>query len=294
MLEYFKAEPTEYARMSVNGKVKREGQGISFFYWKHRTSIELVDMTTIEQPFAFQEVSRDNQQLTFQGGFLYRVVAPEKVFARYNLAINPRTKQHLSEDATNLPEHIVQLVRANTRQKVQTGLLEDILTKSDEMATEMFDKLVASMKIKDAGVSIESLYFLAPEPTPEIAKALGAEYRESLLQRADKSMYERRALAVENEKAIKENEQRNLIGLERGRSELVALQGGNVMAEARFKADAAKLDLEVFQSLGADLIRAHALYQLGRNAARIANLTITTDVLAGLNGVTPKIEGSGS
>ncbi len=284
MLGYFKAEPTEYARMSVDGKARREGQGISGLYWKHSTSIELVNTATIEQPFSFQEVSRDNQLLTFQGGFLYRVADPGKTFGRYNFAIDPRTKQHLSEDAAHLPEHILQLLRANVRKEVQGASLEDILTKSDDLTKSIFTELSKLQKIKDVGVTIETVYFMAPQPTPEIAKALGAEYRESLLQRADKASYSRRALAVQSEKEIKENELENQIGLERGRADLVALQGKNLMAEAKDRANAAKLDLEVFQGMEPDLLRAHALYQLGRNAAKIANLTITTDVLAGLKG----------
>ncbi|SRR3989344_2684561 len=284
MLGYFKAEPTEYARMSKNGTVKREGQGISGLYWKHSTSIELVNLGTIEQPFSFQEVSQDHQHLTFQGGFLYRVVDPGKTFARYNFAIDPRTKRPLSEDATHLPEHILQLLRANARRQVQAKPLESLLTESDGIAASVFSEVTESPKIKDAGVIIETVYLLAPEPAPEIAKALGAVYREGLLQRADKATYDRRALAVESERAIKENELKNQIGLETRRAELVTLQGTNSMEEARYKADAAKLDLGVLQGMEADLLRAHALYQLGRNAARIENLTITTDVLAGLNG----------
>ncbi|MBI2668348.1 SPFH domain-containing protein [Candidatus Woesearchaeota archaeon] len=284
MMGYFKAEPTEYARMSVGGKVKREGRGISGFYWPHRTSIELVNVSTVEQPFAFEETSQDSQPLTFQGGFLYRVVDPKKVFAQYAFAINPKTKQPLSEDADNFSEHILQLVRKNTRRRVQANSLENLLTMSDQLTTEIFDELRSLPRINEVGVTIESLYFLAPQPTPEIAKALGAEYRESLLQRADKATYSRRALAVENERAIRENELTNQIGLEEGRTKLVALQGANLMEEARFKADAAKLDLDVMKGIEPDLLRAHALYELGRNATRIANLTITTDVLAGLKG----------
>ena len=69
---YFRAEPTEYARISAKGKVAKQGKGVSGFYLSQRDSIELVRTTTIDQPVSFPEVTADKQQVTLQGGFLYQ------------------------------------------------------------------------------------------------------------------------------------------------------------------------------------------------------------------------------
>ena len=53
-IQYFKAEPTEFARMRIGGKVNKEGEGISGFYMPFRTTIEMVSLTTNDQPFALQ------------------------------------------------------------------------------------------------------------------------------------------------------------------------------------------------------------------------------------------------
>ena len=47
---------------------------------------------------------------------------------------------------------------------------------------------------------------MAVKPTPDIARALEAEARESNLKAADDAVYARRMSAVENERAIRENE----------------------------------------------------------------------------------------
>jgi regulator of protease activity HflC (stomatin/prohibitin superfamily) len=281
-INYFRAEPTEFARLTVGGKMKKEGTGIACFYMPYRTSIELIGVTTVDQPFVFTETTSDNQELSLQGGFLYRVVDPGKALSKYNFAIDPKGRQFLSEDPTKLPEHILQVARASARRIVQGKQLEELLTISDEMSKEVSEELTASPSVINLGVEVEMLYFASIVPPPDIARALGAEYREGLLQQADKASYERRAMAVEQERAIQENELRNKIQLEGEREKLVQLEGENRITEARFKADAAKLEMAVFEEMSPNLLRAHALYELGKNAQKIQNLTITPELLAGL------------
>src|SRR3989344_5732708 len=281
-INYFKAEPAEYVRMSVNGKVKKEGIGVSGFFLPHRTSIELVETTMVEQPFAFSEVTKDNQQISLQGGFLYRVAEPGKVFGHYNFAIKPGSRDYLSEDPMKLPEHLVQMIRTNSRRIVQATKLEPLLVMGDDLSDKVTDGISKLKAVPNLGLEVRMIYFSSIVAPPDIAKALGAEYREGLLQRADQALYSRRAQAVEQERAIQENELKNKIELEQRRDKLVQLTGKNVMEEARAKAEAAKLEMAVFEGMEADMLRAHALYELGRNAQRISNLTITPELLAGL------------
>jgi len=282
---YFKAEPSEYARISVNGKPKKEGIGVSGFFLPHRTSIEMVGTTTVEQPFVFSEVTKDNQQISLQGGFLYRVAEPGKVFERYNFAIDHSSRDYLSEDPMKLPEHLVQMIRANSRRIIQATKLESLLVMGDELSEKVTEGISGLKIVPDLGLEVNLLYFSSIVAPPEIAKALGAEYREGLLQKSDQAVYSRRAQAVEQERAIQENELNNKIQLEQRREQLVKLTGTNVMEEARAKAEAAKLELAVFEGLDSEKLRAHALYELGRNAQKIANLTITPELLAGLQNV---------
>ena len=284
---YFKAEPTEFAKVTVDGSVKRDGLGVSCFYLAHRASFELVGTTSIDQPFEFMETTADNQTVTLQGGFVYRVTEPPKVLKVYNFAIDPRTKEYLSEDHEKLPERMLQIIRAGARRKVQETSLEKILVSSDSLSEDVFKTIPQSPALVNFGVSVEVLYFSSIQPQPEMLRALGATYRNSLLEKSDKAEYTRRAQAVEQERAIKENEIHNAIEIERRKEELIKLQVQNMTAEARAKAEAAKLELAVFAGVDPEMLRAYALHELGRDAKRIETLVIAPELLAGLRNRTP-------
>jgi len=281
-LKYFKAEPTEFARMRVKGKLKKEGEGISGFYLPFRTTIEMVSVGVNDQPFAFQEVSQDNQEVALQGGFVYRISDPKVAMRVYNFSIDPHTKQYQSDDGSKLPAHVLQLVRGETRKLIQGANLEGILRMGDELS----EKITQALSKRDlravSGVEFRTLYFESIRPKPEIAKALEATYRESLLQKADEAVYGRRALAVEKERTIQQNEMRTRIELEERRKSLVELEGANTLSLAGFKAEAIQKEMAAYNGIEANKIVAQALLSMGQNAAKIGNLTITPDLLAGI------------
>ncbi|MBT5023125.1 SPFH domain-containing protein [Candidatus Woesearchaeota archaeon] len=281
-LNYFKAEPSDYVRKVVKGKVVKEGKGISGFYMPFRTNIEVVSTASIDTPFVFKEISNDNQEVTIQGGFVYKIEQPDLTLEEYNLSINPKTKEYSSDGKEKLAQHLIQLVRSESRALVQSSKLEDLIVGSDNFSETISDKLSSSTEVSLRGVKLSLLYIESILPKPEISKALEAEYREQLLQKQDEEIYKRRANAVENERTIRENEMQTEIKIEEDKKELVKLQSENLKDEAKAKAEAAKLELGAFEGLSSDSIRAHALYQLGKNADRIENLTITPELLAGL------------
>ncbi len=283
-INYFKAEPTEYARLSAGGKQIAQGKGIAKFYLPFRTSVEVLSLATIDQPFVFEEISSDKQPVTLQGAFVYEVFDPVKALQKYNFAINPATRSYVTEDYKKLPDLIVRMVQASARKRVQQTPLERLLVMSGDLSEGVSKEVSKLSSLSELGVRVDMLYFTAITPPAHIAKALEADYREGLQKKADEATYSRRAAAVEQEKAIQQNEMNNKIDLEEKRKGLVELQGANSMSEAKYKADAQKLLLGSFGGLDAEVIRAHALYQLGCNADKIECLTITPELMAGLNG----------
>jgi hypothetical protein len=71
-----------------------------------------------------------------------------------------------------------------------------------------------SEAISMLGLKILGVNILAIKPSPELARALEAEVRESLQQEADQAVYERRNFAVEQERMIKESELNTEIAVE--------------------------------------------------------------------------------
>jgi hypothetical protein len=73
---------------------------------------------------------------------------------------------------------------------------------------------VAAEEITSLGLEVLGISILAIKPTPETARALEAETREQLFREADEAVYARRNSAVEQERAIKENELNTEIAVE--------------------------------------------------------------------------------
>ena len=78
---------------------------------------------------------------------------------------------------------------------------------------------------------------------PDVERALQTPMREQVQQEADKATYERRAMAVERERAIAENELQNQIELARREEQLVAQRGQNDRREPS-RVAAGRMDAE--------------------------------------------------
>src|SRR5262249_33212442 len=82
--------------------------------------------------------------------------------------------------------------------------------------------LVSDQRLVETGIAVIGVRVVAIRPEPEMEKALQTPTREQVQQDADRATYERRALAVERERAISENELQNQIELARREEQLVA------------------------------------------------------------------------
>jgi len=285
---YFKAEPTEYILAYTNGRIFRQGAGPAFWYWRPSASIVLVPLSTIDALFVLNETTGNFQAVTVQGQITYRIAEPQTIAGLLNFTIDPRTRQYLSEDPAKLSQRIVNVVQAHTRAELRQLALEDALRGADGLARTVLARIQEENALAAMGVECVSLFFTAIKPTPEMAKALEAEYREALQKRADQAIYSRRADAVEQERKIKQNEISTAVDLEQRRRELVDFQGENARKQAEFEAEATRITLAPYQALDTRLTLALAFRDFAANAGKIGNLTITSEILEQLlNGKQP-------
>ncbi len=279
LIEYFKSEPTDYILAYSNGKISHQGSGQAFWYWRPSTSIVLVPISTVDALFVFNETTGNFQAVTLQGQITYRIIEPETISKLLNFTINPRTREYTSEDPAKLNQRIVNIVQTHTRNEVQQLSLEDALHSSERLARTVQAQLQEEQALPTMGIACMSLFFTTIKATPEMTKALEAEYREALQKRADQAIYSRRADAVEQERKIKQNELSTQVDLEQRRQELVNLQGENARKQAEFEAEATRIHLTPYQSFEASLLLALAFRDFANNAQKIGNLTITSEIL---------------
>jgi len=299
-IAFFKSQPTQFVIKYVNGKVRSSGPGMAFYYLKYNTQIVVVPTSTRDTDFVFNELTGNFQAITVQGQFTFRIFDPMKAASLLNFTYDPRRGSYVSDDPERLPQRITNIVQMETRREILLRTLEETIRDSQAIAAAAVARIREENLLQPIGVELISLYFLSARPTPEVAKALEAPYRETMLRQADGAIYARRAAAVDEERKIKENERNTEISLEQRRQELIALQGANAQQEAEFKgraeetlaefqaraaehqAAAAAKALAVYSDTDPRLVVALALKEMGENAGKIGNLTITTEMLASL------------
>jgi hypothetical protein len=290
---FFKGQPTDYVLKYAGGRLVREGPGLAFWYLKHHTQVVAVPTSSMDANFVFNEVTNNFQAVTIQGQFTYRIHGPKQAAALLNFTLDPVKRAYVSNDPERLAQRITNIIQMATREELQTMSLEQALGRYEAIAATVYKRIKDGSLLESLGVELLSVYFVSAKPTPEVGKALEAEYRETLLRKADEAIYARRAAAVEEERKIKENELNTDIALEQRRRQLIDLQGDNARREAenrgqsleleaQYRAKARRMELAVYEGLEPRSILALALNELGQNAGQIGNLTITSEILASL------------
>ena len=308
MIGFMKAPPTRFVIHHQNGRVRREGPGLSFFYYAPTSSIVSVPLNSADVPFAFQEVTADFQEVTLQGQLTYRIQDPKQAATMLDFTVTA-TGAAASDDPAKLPERLVQEAQTRTRTVIQRLPLREVLVSSEVIVAEVLTAMRASELVTMLGAEILGLVLVSIRPTPDMARALEAEAREALQRRSDEAIYERRNAAVESERRIRESElnteiavqekQRQIretqvaadIAVERQRSELIETRVANDRKDAESRAFALesmlvplrKTDWRTLMAAGsggdARQVIAMAFRDLAENAGKIGELNITPDLL---------------
>ena len=213
-IKFIKVQPTTYLLQYRGGKVVREGLGLSFFHYAPTTSLVAVPVGSADVPFIFQETTADFQTVTIQGQVTYRVGDPKRLATLLNYTLVPNGQTYAAEDPKKLPERVIHVVNVLARGELQKLQLRAAVRASDELVNAVKTRLTAAEEITSLGLEVLGLSILAIKPTPETVRALEAETREKMFREADEAIYARRNSAVEQERAIKENELNTEIAVE--------------------------------------------------------------------------------
>ncbi|MCP4301870.1 MAG: SPFH domain-containing protein [Gammaproteobacteria bacterium] len=280
MINYYKGEPNTYIVCSRNGEVVRHGAGINFLYSPLTTTIAAVPLASQESQFIFNETTANFQEVSIQGSLTYHLTDPLELAKRLDFTVVPGTHFYKSEDPQQLVQRVVNSVQAHTRSEVSRRPLEDALSEVKDLASVVFGRVAEAPELNALGIELEGLHFTAVKATPEMQKALEADYRESLHKRADQAIYDRRKSAVEEERKIRESEMNTDVELENRRKDLVDMQAENSLTLAEAEAKADELKLSPYGELPPQALIGLALKEWATNAGTIENLSITPDLLS--------------
>ena len=206
LVRYFKAQPTDYVLHYKGGKLKKQGEGLSFLYYAPTSNLVRVPLSNQDQPFIFREATSDFQEITVQGNMTYRITDPLAISKALNFSLNDSAKGYASDDPEKLATRTINRLQVIMRSYTQSLTLTEVLELNADTLETIQLKLTASDFLKNLGIEVLDLSITAIKPTPETAEALQTRERERLLQEADDAIYIRRNAAVEAERKIRENE----------------------------------------------------------------------------------------
>lgn len=204
-LNFKKFDSMTYVIHNVNGKTKREGKALSFFYFAPVSNIVAVPLGSRDIQFIFNETTRDFQTITIQGQITYLIENPKALAQFFDFTLTGNNTNY-AENFEKLNQRLNNEAQTATSAFIQGLSLKDTLRSAKAISERINAGLKTSEAIKMLGVEIVSVDVLAVKPTPEMAKALETETRESLQKDADEAIYSRRNFAVEQERKIRETE----------------------------------------------------------------------------------------
>jgi regulator of protease activity HflC (stomatin/prohibitin superfamily) len=242
---HLRADPNMFIMHYTKGKLRRSGRGLAYYFNPLSAGIAEVPLQEGDVIFTCSEPTKDFQLATVQGVITYRFGDAAAAADAINFTIDPNTGAYVQPPVEKVQAFLSRLATGATRRYLGTATIEEAVTVgADPIRDAIVAVLDADAGIKKMGMSIGTVRVLSVRATAELEKALQTPTREQIQQRADEATFSRRALAVEKERAIKENELATQIELARRNETLLSQQGANQALAAKTAAAAARITAE--------------------------------------------------
>lgn len=297
-LRHLRGAPTVHIRHIRKGKLVHEGTGLSFWFRPRTAVLSEVPVDDRELPMLFHARTSDYQDVTVQLTVTYRCTDPETATARIDFSIDPDTGTWRQDPLSQIANTLTESTQQHALEILATLDLETaIRTGVERVKRQVTENLTAD----HIGMEIIDVRVVAIRPDADMEKALQTTIREKVQQEADKATYERRAIAVERERAISENELQNQIELARREELLVVQRGANALKKAEDHARASRIAddakaegirklaeaeaagekarLDAYKEVPQNTLLALAAKELAGNLPEIGSITITPDMI---------------
>ncbi|MEU1513584.1 SPFH domain-containing protein [Streptomyces sp. NPDC005811] len=242
---HLRGAPTAHIRHHRAGTLAHDGPGLSFWFRALTAALSEVPVDDRELAMTFHARTADFQDVTVQATVTYRISDPAVAAARLDFSIDPDTGvwrgAPLEQLGTLLTETAQQhALDVLARTSLSAALVDGVTAVRERVAAG----LAAEPRLPATGIEVVAVRVMALRPEPEVERALRTPAREQIQQEADRATYERRAVAVERERTIAENELASRIELARREEQLVEQRGTNARREAEETAAADQVRAE--------------------------------------------------
>ena len=231
-----------------------------------------------ELPLLFHARTADFQDVSVQATVTYRFAQPALAAARIDFSVDGSTGRWQASPLDQVAHLLTELAQQHALDLIATMPLADALAGGlSAVRDRMRAGLTDDTRLGEVGIAVADVRVVAIRPDADLERALQTPTREQIQQDADKATYERRALAVERERAISENELQSQIELAIREERLVEQRGVNERRRATEQAAAARITADADAELtrvtaqaDADRTRLVGAAEAEAEAARVA------------------------
>ncbi|GHD05197.1 SPFH domain-containing protein [Tianweitania populi] len=306
-LSQLRSEASSHIVHFRKGTIKRSGRGLVFWFNPETASIAELPMDDREMMLFVRGRSQDFQTLAVQGTIGWHVAEPEKLAARVDFSIDLFTGQLKGEPIEKIEARLAGIANQAVLQRLAQAPVRALLDAGPETLRETLEVVLGTdPALISIGIAVVSVRLTNLAPSSELERALQTPTYEALQQKADEATFERRALAVEKERAIAQNELATKTELARREKLLIAEEAENArnraagVAEARqveaqaeaerirlvegAKADAESQRIATYRDLPPAILLGLAAQELAGKLDTIEHLNVTPDLLASVLG----------
>ncbi|MFF7352781.1 SPFH domain-containing protein [Streptomyces filipinensis] len=274
---HLRGAPTAHIRHHRSGTLVHDGPGLSFWFRPLSAALSEVPVDDRELAMTFHARTSDFQDVSVQATVTYRIADPAVAAARLDFSVDPDTGAWRGTPLEQLGTLLTETAQQHAldvlaRTPLAAALVDGVTAVRERVASG----LGAEPRLPATGIEVVAVRVMALRPEPEVERALRTPAREQIQQEADRATYERRAVAVERERTIAENELASRIELARREEQLVEQRGTNARREAEEEAaaDAVRARAEAARSVRLAEAEAERSVKLAEaEAARSLRLT---------------------
>ena len=289
------------------GQVRQSGRGLVFWFRPETASIAEIPMDDRETTMFVTGRSQDFQQVAVQGMLTWHVVDPELLAQRVDFSIGLFNGKLQGEPIERIETRLAGLVNQAALQYLAEAPVRALLDVGIEPLRQRLEAaLAAATSLTDIGIAVVAVRVTSLAPSSELERALQTPTFEALQQKADEAMFERRALAVEKERAIAENELATKTELARREKTLISEEAENARNRATGLADAQQIEADaeagrirvigaakaeadgahiaIYRDLPPAVLMGLAARELAGKLDTIEHVNVTPDLLASLIG----------
>jgi len=311
---HLRGTATAHVQHVRNGRTVHAGTGASFWFRPLSAVLSEIPVDDRELPLLFHARTADYQDVTVQATVTFRVTDPAQAAGRIDFSVHPDTGAWRATPLEQVAGMLTESAQQHALELLaRTTLAEALASGVAAVRERIAAGLAADPRLSETGLAVIGVRVVAIRPEPDMERALQTPSREQVQQDADRATFERRAVAVERERAISENELQSQIELARREEQLVDQQGTNArrraeeaavatgietdaqasrelrlaesradgaraMGEAAAAAETARV--AAYRDLPDAVMLGLAVMQLAANVGKVDSLVVTPDLLA--------------